>query len=351
MTAAVPRERSLALLSTALTAYRNVVVNSPEVPVIGTPRPVRRDGYDHDVLVDCIEHIAEDVVSVAFTAPDYAALPAWTPGAHLDVFLPSGRQRQYSLCGDPADKTRYRIAVRRIAGGSASSEIHDVLRPGDTLRIRGPRNAFPMIDAPAYLFVAGGIGITPILPMFRAAARRGVPATLVYTGRTRVTMPFLPEIGAIGAPSHIMPDDEYGTPDLAGQLQATPRGAAVYVCGPPPMLDAARSLLPVFSTSASLHTERFSAPPVRGGTPFHLTLARTGASVDVAADETALAAVRRVLPGVAYSCQQGFCGSCKTRVLCGDVEHRDRLLTESERHESMLLCISRSAAGPLVLDL
>nr|WP_245677640.1 PDR/VanB family oxidoreductase [Nocardia acidivorans] len=292
---------------------------------------------------------AADVVGLSLRRAGGGTLPSWRPGAHVDVFLPSGLQRQYSLCGDPADRERYRIAVRRIPGGSGSAELHDALEVGDRLRIRGPRNAFTLVDAPSYLFLAGGIGITPILPMVRAAGARG---QLVYTGRSRASMPFLEEIGAAGIGSaRILPDDECGVPEVAGILAAAEPGAAVYVCGPPPMLAAAQRCAFEVNPTGSLHTERFSARPVVDGREFDLTLARTGTTVRVGAQETALAAVRRVLPDVSYSCRQGFCGSCEVGVLSGAVDHRDRRLTESARAQRISLCVSRAAGDQLVLDL
>ncbi|MFB8004396.1 PDR/VanB family oxidoreductase [Nocardia sp. NPDC056000] len=325
-------------------AYLKVFVSGPAAPLLSRPNPLRRSGFDIDVVVGARTREADDVVSLTLRRPGGGALPAWRPGAHVDVFLPSGRQRQYSLCGDPADRDRYRIAVRRIPDGSASAEVHDELWVGDRLRIRGPRNAFTLVDAPSYLFLAGGIGITPILPMARAAGARG---QLIYTGRSRATMPFLTEIGS----ARVLPDDECGVPDVAEILATAEPGAAVYVCGPPPMLAAAQRCLFELNPTGSLHTERFSAQPVVDGREFGITLARTGTTLRVGAQETALAAVRRTLPDIAYSCQQGFCGSCEVGVLAGAVDHRDRLLTESARAQRMLLCVSRAAGDQLVLDL
>ncbi|NKQ54713.1 oxidoreductase [Amycolatopsis sp. K13G38] len=322
-------------------AYRRVFAGSPVAPLLSRPNPVRRTGYDLDVVVRRIVPEAEDVVSLEL---DGTALPAWQPGAHLDVFLPSGRQRSYSLCGE---MSTYRIAVRRI--GQGSREIHE-LREGDRLRIRGPRNAFPLVtNAPAYLFIAGGIGITPILPMVRFCHERGLPWRLVYFGRSRSAMPFLAELP--GGPVDIRPDDEYGVPDLGQVLPLAPPGAAVYLCGPPPLMAPARQIIRRVNPTASVHSERFGPPSVEGGKPFEIHLRRSGKTIEVGAEESVLAAIRRALPGVTYSCRQGFCGTCKVRVLGGDVEHRDRLLTDAERDEEMLVCVSRSTSGPLVLDL
>ncbi|WP_432420699.1 PDR/VanB family oxidoreductase [Nocardia farcinica] len=342
---------ALRLLVGAFDAYKSVFVKSPAAPLLSRPQPVRRGGFEMPMLVEEIVDEAEDVRSLTLRHPNGIELPAWSPGAHLDLFLPSGRQRQYSLNGDPADRRGYRIAVRRIAdGGGGSVEAHE-LTVGDRVRIRGPRNAFDYVAAPRYLFVAGGIGITPILPMLRAARAEHRFARLVYTGRSRATMPFLDELAAIpGADVEIRPDDEFGVPDMAALVASAVPGTAIYVCGPPPMLAAATRAVGE-DVRVSLHTERFSPPPVLGGEEFTVTLARSGISVRVGAEESALAAIQRVRPGVAYSCRQGFCGSCKVGVLSGRVRHRDRTLAPIERDTSMLTCVSRSDGGDLVLDL
>jgi ferredoxin-NADP reductase len=316
-------------------------------------RPVGHVDRDLRCVVTAVRPEADDVVSLTLAREDGVPLPAWEPGAHLDLVLPSGAMRQYSLTGDPADLSSYRIAVRRIpaerGGGGGSLEAHG-LTAGARVIARGPRNAFPFIGAAGYLFVAGGIGITPILPMLRATierqsvGRRDVPWTLVYAGRSRATMPFLDEIAEMTAGLeehvHVWPDDEHGTPDVREILDLAPRGALLYCCGPMPMIDALRAVIPDPQVDA-LHYERFSPPPVHGGSPFMLTLARTGARVRVGAKESALTAVRRVRPSQAYSCQQGFCGTCNVRVLSGEVEHRDHALAPYERDGHMMLCVSR----------
>lgn len=335
----------LRLIGDVMDIYRKVFVTGRAAPLLSRPNAVRRTGFDSDTTIAAIDREAADVVSLTLRAAGGGPLPAWRPGAHVDVFLPSGRQRQYSLCGDPSDRFRYRIAVRLIPGGGGGSrEIHQSLRIGDRLRIRGPRNAFTFVDAPSYLFLAGGIGITPIIPMVEAAGTRG---RLVYVGRSRETMPFLTDL----PDADVRPDDEFGPPDVAALLARAEPGAAVYVCGPPPMLEAAQQCLFELNPTASLHTERFSALPVVAGAEFDLTLARTGTTIRVAADETALTAIHRELPDVAYSCRQGFCGTCKVAVVSGAVDHRDRVLTAAERENQMLVCVSRAASEHLVVDL
>lgn len=311
------------------------------------------------------EVVAEDenVVALTFAAPDGGMLARWHAGAHLDLLLRSGRMREYSLCGDPADRHTYRIAVRRIPdGGGGSVEVHDELAVGDQIRIKGPRNAFPLAvpghgsPARSVRFIAAGIGITPILPMLAAADRFGLDWSMIYLGRSRDSIPFLDEVARFGDKITIRTDDEHGLPtmdDLTGidpETGTAPSTMAVYCCGPVPMLERLRGHLGN-RPDIELHYERFSPPPVENGAPFTVTLARSGVDVEVAADESVLASVRRVVPAVPYSCQQGFCGTCKVRVLAGEVDHRDGILTEPERESgTFLTCVSRGN-GPLTLDL
>ncbi|WP_033822849.1 PDR/VanB family oxidoreductase, partial [Kitasatospora sp. MBT63] len=299
--------------------------------------------------------LAEDVVELRLTAPAAgpARLPAWQPGARLLLTLPSGRQRHYSLCGDPADRSAYRIAVRRIAdGGGGSVEIHDELRPGAALTARRPRNGFAFCGEDAVLFLAGGIGITPLLPMVREAQRRGLDWHLVHTGRTAAALPFTDELRALDPDRvEIRTDDRHGLPDAAGLLARAPRGAAVYCCGPAPMLTAVQRAMDD-SPARALHFERFGAAPVADGRPFTLRLGADGPELAVPADRSALDVARELRPDLPYSCHQGFCGTCEVRLLAGTPEHRDRRLTPEARAAGALLpCVSRAAEGEtLVLD-
>lgn len=305
-----------------------------------------------------VEAHDENVVSLVLAAPDGGELPQWRPGAHLDLELPSGRLRQYSLCGDPADTRRYRIAVRRIPDGDGGSiEVHDELPVGSRVMVRGPRNAFafavPGHGSPARRlhFIAGGIGITPILPMMRLAHRLGIDWSMTYTGRSRDSLPFLDEVETFGGQVEVRTDDDHGLPNPRDLLRGVSAGTAVYCCGPVAMtsalIDAVRAMPDV-----EFHSERFSAPPVVDGTPFEITLARTGEVVSVPADRSALDAIREVRPDVAYSCRQGFCRTCRVRVLNGAAEHRDGALTPAEREQGqMLICVSRCVGDKLTLDL
>lgn len=307
-----------------------------------TGRPTDRSvGQPRRVRIAEVRTEAEDVVSLRLLPVDGRDLPVWQPGQHLDVQLPSGRQRQYSLCGDPTERSvGYRIAVRRIAdGGGGSREVHE-LRAGDELGIRGPRNAFPFVAAPSYLFLAGGIGITPILPMVYAAARAGADWRIVYCGRSRASLPFLAELAPYGDRVRVHADDEHGGPpaDLVDGA-----GSVVYCCGPPPMLAAVRRAVPV---SRPLYAERFSPPPVTGGVPFEVELRRSGITVPVPAEVSALTAIRAVLPDLGYSCQQGFCGTCRVRVLDGELDRGH----PADRPDEARICVAR-ARTRVTLDL
>ncbi len=298
----------------------------------------------------------QDVIALTLVGDH---LPRWHPGAHIDIHLPSGLVRQYSLCGDPETPDCYRIAVRRIPdGGGGSIEVHDALRVGAKVTTHGPRNAFPLTvpgyGSPArrFRFIAGGIGITPILPMLDLAQRLGVDWSMVYAGRSRDSLPFVDEVTQFGDRVAIRTDDTSGLPTAEELLGECPDGTAVYACGPAPMLTAIRSGL-VDRDNVELHFERFAAPPVVDGTEFTVAVASTGETVQVGAEETLLSALGRTGVHASYSCQQGFCGTCRTRVLDGTVDHRDTLLTDPERDNGlMLICISRAADGShLTLDL
>ncbi|MER7988406.1 PDR/VanB family oxidoreductase [Streptomyces noursei] len=356
----------------ARTAARaNGLDGDPAQPAPGRPATLR-------LRVAERTEVADGVVSLRLEGE---RLPAWEPGAHLDLVLPSGAVRQYSLCGEPADAVRadggsYTLAVRLIEDGRGGSrEVHEALRAGSTVEVRGPRNRFPLADCHAYLFVAGGIGITPILPMVRQAEAAGVPWRLVYAGRSRASMPFLAEVeklagggagGAAGAGAGgerltVVAEDVDGRPDLAAALADAPPHAAVYCCGPEPLMDAVADLLPDGPAGLTLHTERFApatgaaagADGASDDVAFAVELRRTGRTVTVPAGTSVLRAIReQALPDVAYSCEEGFCGTCQQRVLAGEVDHRDELLTDAERDDSLLICVSRAKRGSgLVLDL
>jgi ferredoxin-NADP reductase len=328
-------------------ALRRRIARSPLWPLPALETPV--SGYSPRrtlrALIVSRREPAEGVMELTLESPE---LPAWTPGAHVDITLPSGLVRQYSLCGDPARAGEYRIAVRLVADGRGGSrEAHAQLVEGAELQLRPPRNRFGLAPAARYAFVAGGIGITPILPMLRAATAAGADWTLLYGGRSRASMPYLPELAGYGDRVTLVPEDEAGLPDLT-PLGGLGPDTAVYCCGPEPLMTAVRAAVPA---DTPVHLERFTPAPPGPARPFTVELARSGRTVAVPAEESTLSAVRRELPDTPYSCEQGFCGTCRHRVLAGEVDHRDELLTDQERESSMLLCVSRATGDRLTLDL
>lgn len=340
-----------------MAAYRQLIRGY--ATLAGRSRRTGPTATDHTVPMTIARKktAATGVVTLRLESASGAALPVWDPGAHLDLVLPSGRIRQYSLCGDPADRCGYEIAVRRIPDGDGSTEIHDDLAEGDTVSARGPRNAFPFAH-PALaranidnvVFIAGGIGITPILPMIRAAAGTGVDWHLTYFGRRPDTMPFLELLTRHGRGRvRVLTSDSDGRPDATTLMAHAHPGSAIYFCGPPGLIPSLRDS---FATTGAvgLHYERFSAPPVAGGSPFDVRLARTGATLHVPADRSALAVARENLPGVAYSCQQGFCGTCRVNVLDGHIEKRGQSAFLAEP-DTMLLCSDRAQNTEITLEL
>ncbi|MFJ8923038.1 Ferredoxin-NADP reductase [Streptomyces sp. LamerLS-316] len=295
---------------------------------------------------------AEGVLSVELTHPDGKPLPAWAPGAHLDVHA-GGQVRQYSLCGDPHTPDVYRIGVlNEPASRGGSRFVHTQLRPGQQITVSEPRNHFALEDAPSYVFVAGGIGITPLLAMAREAARRGAGWRMVYGGRSRASMAFTGELDALGGDVTLVPQDEHGHIDLDAALTGLPEGTLVYSCGPEPLLAAVEERCP----GDRLRLERFAAPTVeRTGDDeaFEVECRTSGVTLTVGAGTSVLEAAEGAGLTVDSSCRDGICGSCETRVLEGTPDHRDFLLSEAERAAgaSMMICVSRCASGRLVLDL
>ena len=299
-------------------------------------------------LVDRVEPVADGTVSLVLRGTTGPLAP-WDPGAHVDLALPNWLTRPYSLCGDPADRDTYRVAVRheRLSRGG-SEYVHRFLRQGRTLGVSAPRNHFPLLPAPSYLFLAGGIGITALLPMLRAAVASGTPATLVYAGRTVATMPFADELRATyGEQTRLYATRDQGRPDLPALAAELESSALVYCCGPAPLLAAAEAAFP----PGRLHTERFQ-PAARSFPPptaFEAVCARSGRTVPVPADESLLDALAHAGHPVPTGCREGVCGSCELTVLQGEPEHRDDI---GARPGRMYPCVSRAQGpDPLVLDL
>jgi ferredoxin-NADP reductase len=299
---------------------------------------------------------AEGVVVLDLRDPGGADLPAWEPGAHVDLRLPGGLTRQYSLCGDPADRGTWRIGVlREPESRGGSLHVHEELHEGTEVDVRGPRNHFPLVPSPRYLFIAGGIGITPILPMIDAASTAGARWELHYGGRSRRSMAFLESLERVSGHLTLHPQDEVGLIDLDALL-GTPRpDTLVYCCGPEPLLVAVEQRCAAWP-SGTLHLERFApkdvGEPVLTGA-FEVELALSGRTLTVPPDKSILQVVEEAGVSVLSSCQEGTCGTCETTVLAGEVDHRDSLLTPDEQaaNDTMFICVSRAACPKLVVEL
>jgi ferredoxin-NADP reductase len=280
------------------------------------------------------------------------------PGAHIDLVLTdSSLTRQYSLCSSPADRQAWRVGILREAKSRGGSQfIHDVLQASDTVRVRGPRNHFSLVDAARYVFIAGGIGITPILPMVAAVDAREADWQLLYGGRRRASMAFLDELAAYGERVRIYPEDEEGMLPLGSFLAPPQDDTLVYCCGPEPLLVAVEGWCASWP-AGSLHFERFKSKPAEA-TPtvvetFEVVLQRTGITVTVPPDKSILERVEAAGLYVLSACREGICGTCETGVIEGMPDHRDSVLTPAEREAGgvMMICVSRSCTPRLVLDL
>ncbi|WP_028933816.1 PDR/VanB family oxidoreductase [Pseudonocardia spinosispora] len=311
---------------------------------------------EFDVVVRARDELADGVVALELERTDGAEMPHWRPGAHLDLVLTDDLIRQYSLCGDPADRTMLRVAVLREADGrGGSAHVHDQVGIGQKLRVRGPRNHFALEPSDSYLFIAGGIGITPILPMIRACEDDGARWRLVYGGRRRASMAFRDELQReFGQRVTLWPQDERGLIELAGVVDAAAEGTSVYCCGPEALIAATEAVCRE-RPGVTVYVERFAPKDQAVGESgsFEVELARSGRTITVAAGVSIVDALAEHDVQVDTSCREGTCGTCETAVLSGVPDHRDSLLTEEERAENdvMFVCVSRCRSGRLVLDL
>jgi len=308
-----------------------------------------------ELMVESMTVLADDVLGITLVDPDGARLPEWTPGAHVDLGLPAV-VRQYSLCGDPADPLRYTVGVLREAkSGGGSEYVHESLRPGELVEVGGPRNHFPLLPAKSYLFIAGGIGITPILSMIRQAEHEETPWRLLYGGRTRRSMAFRAALlQQYGDRVSLLPEDEVGRPDLAAVLSDHEEGLAVYCCGPTGLIDAVEAGCSGWPEGA-VNFERFVAKDISSLPSFPVTVkcARSQLTLEVPASQSILDALEVAGLGVANACRTGVCGSCEVPVLAGMPDHRDSIRSASELDDttSLAVCVSRAKTDELVLDI
>jgi ferredoxin-NADP reductase len=303
---------------------------------------------------------AEGVVVLDLAHPESQDLPPWEPGAHIDLVLEDGLTRQYSLCGDPRDPGVWRVGVLLDPNSRGGSRyVHDNLEAGATVRVRGPRNHFPLVDSPKYRFIAGGIGITPIAAMIEAVQRSDSDWTLLYGGRTRASMAFAEEL-AERYPERVTvwPQDERGLLDLESLLKEPADNTLVYCCGPEPLLAAVEQQCAQWP-AGTLHIERFAAkaPTAEQAAEaleqFEVVCQRSGITLEITADKSILETLEEADIPIMASCYEGVCGTCEARVLEGTPDHRDSMLTDAEKDagEVMLVCVSRSRTERLVLDL
>lgn len=299
--------------------------------------------------------VADRVASITLESVDGTPLPEWTPGSHIDLHLPGGLIRQYSLCSDPADRASWRIGVlKELNGRGGSDAVHDTVQVGDTLPAVGPRSNFAFEHTGSdVLFIAGGIGVTPILPMVRAAEQAGANWRMLYLGRNRGSMGFLDELEQYGDRITVHTSDDGGILPLGRGIASFGLSTApeIYACGPAPLLDTLADGWPAHR----LHIERFTGNGTGAEDTDTAFIVETsdGTEIQVAADETILAAMIRSGVPALNSCQEGICGTCETVVLEGTPLHRDSLLSDEERasNETMMICVSRCVGDRLVLEL
>lgn len=301
------------------------------------------------IIVERIAHTVDGVASLTLRGGDGPLAP-WDAGAHIDVELPNWLTRQYSLCGDLDDREHYRIAVRHDPLSRGGSEyVNLFLREGQRLSVSLPRNHFELQEASAYLFIAGGIGITPLLPMMQAATAAGAAATLLYVGKSLADMPFGAELrdryGA-GEQAILFETNRHQRPDFAAIADVLDPHTLVYGCGPESMLADVERAFPAEKT----RIERFR-PAIKARGPnsrFQVLCARSRQTIDVAADTSLLDALLDAGYPIGAGCREGVCGSCEVRVLAGQPDHRDDI---GAPHGCMYACVSRSSTPRLVLDL
>ncbi|WP_328362728.1 PDR/VanB family oxidoreductase [Mycobacterium sp. NBC_00419] len=311
-----------------------------------------------DLIVTAREELADGVVGLVLEDAGGQELPQWEAGAHIDLMLTESLVRQYSLCSSPADRRRWQIGVLlETAGRGGSAYVHRELREGTPIAARGPRNHFALAPADRYQFIAGGIGITPIIPMIEAAEANGADWHLLYGGRQRSSMAFAEELTKYAERVTIWPQDEAGLPDLDAVLQPPREDTLVYCCGPEGLLTAVEQACASWP-AGTLRVERFAAGAVQPAAApdalerFQVVCRRSNLTIDIGPGESILDALRAHGVNMLSSCGEGICGTCETPVLDGRPDHRDSVLADDEKaaNDAMMVCVSRSLSAQLVLD-
>lgn len=327
------------------------------------PKGARREQLQ--VLLRSITYLAEGICAFEFVDPDGGELPAFEAGAHVDVHLPGGLIRQYSLCNAPSERHRYVVAVLREPESRGGSEaMHERMRPGDRISISSPRNQFALAeDASRHVFLAGGIGITPVKSMIAAAQARGEAFHLYYCTRSPERTAFLAELQPLIDSGHVTIHHDGGDPaqglDLGSVLSERGDGDHLYYCGPAGFMDALEKAAADWPQEC-VHFERFSAPPRPDGDEppdatnqdaFEIRLAGTGETFTVEPGDSIVDVLKANGIDVDVSCQEGYCGTCMTRYIEGEPEHHDTVLDEEDRTQYVMICCARAKNGCLVLDL
>jgi len=309
-----------------------------------------------DLVIRGKRVLAEGIYEFELVSADGSDLPEFTAGGHLPIETPSGGMRQYSLSNDPAERGRYVIGVKLEPEGRGGSRsmIEDTAE-GDHVAALPPANDFPLEDAPAYILIAGGIGITPILAMARVLTAQGKPFRLIYCTRSPAATAYADVLSSGALAGEITIHHDGGDPDKVydfWDLLEVPTKAHVYCCGPKPLMEEVKGVTGHWPANA-VHFEDFK--PVEmfraADVAFDVTLAKSGRTVPVPAGSTILEALRAVGVKVPSSCESGTCGTCKTHYLSGTVDHRDLVLMPEEKAGKIMICVSRADEGGLVLDL
>jgi len=326
-------------------------------PLTGAGAPVTPAG-PIGLRVSAIRWLAPTIREIELSAPDGRALPAPTPGAHINLALPGGLARSYSLVNAPGDDCRYLVGVNRDpASRGGSAHVCDTMRVGDMVDVSAPLNTFPLVNVARIVFFAGGIGITPILSMIRARAAAGLTWVLHYAFRDRAAAAYLPDLTALAQQStgrlYLHDDAVAGrVMDMATAVSAAPTDAHLYCCGPGPMIAA-------FTAAASgrpaetIHVEHFSNSFQASTNSFTVVLKRRGIEIEVPAGKTIIDSLIEAGIRVNYSCREGVCGTCETRIIEGVPDHKDNVLSAREKasNKLIMICCSGAKSDRLVLDI
>jgi phthalate 4,5-dioxygenase reductase component len=303
------------------------------------------------------DRIADGIHLLEFRDAGGQCLPEFSAGAHIAIRAPNGLLRKYSLCNDPAERDRYLVAIKREANGRGGScNLIDNTKPGDDLMVAPPVNDFGLPRrAQDFLFIAGGIGITPIMAMIREARAQGKRFRLFYLSRSPETTAFIDELSTPEFNDQVVIHYDQGDPaqslDLKPILAERKNREHLYCCGPRPLMEAVRHMTDHWSSTA-VHFEAFSDAETHKPTdkPFKVKLARSGAVLDVPTTKTILEVLCDNSLEVPSSCETGTCGTCRTKLLAGAADHRDLVLADHERADTIMICVSRALTDVITID-